>query len=220
MKEIIIKILEAILSLFKKTAKPIQDVVKPKENVAVIETPLNKLHRAIIACCDEYNKKTETAGKNRASWIDPMVKYFHGNLGDPYCAYGILFVLFVKVKEYYLVHYNEHIDFNLPMTGSTQKLWNDSSKRYHTDKAKPGSIAIWKKKGTYRGHAAFCLSYSDQGIFKTFEFNTSSKNSLEVVRDGEGAYYKTRDMDGYSDMQLLGFIDLEACMIRLDKMNV
>lgn len=36
-----------------------------------------------------YVGKRETAGKNRADWIDRIVEEFHGRRGDPYCAYGV-----------------------------------------------------------------------------------------------------------------------------------
>lgn len=42
-----------------------------------------------IAVAAAFVGKRETAGKNRAPWIDAIVREFHGSLGDPYCAYGV-----------------------------------------------------------------------------------------------------------------------------------
>jgi hypothetical protein len=44
--------------------------------------------------------------------------------------------------------------------------------------------------------------------FQTFEFNTAIQTVDEVVRDGEGAGFLMRRLNGTSTMKIIGYVDV------------
>ena len=62
---------------------------------------------------------------------------------------------------------------------------------------------------TAHGHAFLVVGEMDtHGDFQTFEGNTNLAGS----RDGDGAYYNKRNINGSASMELLGFVDVEKAM--------
>lgn len=207
------------------TPKPVQDtkpsepsVVKPEPvvvlpPVAKPEAAKINLLDAIKVCIKPYENLREINGKNRSALIDKIITSHGGSLGSAYCCYGVQQLL-DDVETYYANH-GVKIKFDIPAGGSTQTLWAKAKPEYKFINAKPASLVVWKHmNGTWTGHIGTCLSFADAGEFKTFEFNTSS-GTASVVRDGEGAFYRTRKLKDAGDMHILGFIDLEKAMKHL-----
>lgn len=84
-------------------------------------------------------------------------------------------------------------------------VWNKTPKELRSPVPKPGSIAVWRKKGTISGHtgivSAIVPSYRK---FLCIEGNTGPGDG--IVREGDGVFEKSRTMDGEGSMELLGFL--------------
>lgn len=200
MLEFILKILKAIADAFST-----KKIDPPKD-----------LHKEICDYIDEiiykgtnnpltktaYMNFRETSGKNSSPDLDPMILRNGGKLGYPYCMYGqqdILRAVEMKFK----------VKFDLPKTGSTQKFFNETKQEYKINFPKPYSIGIYRQKqDPTKGHAVQVRTQIDEKQFSTFEFNTSPQSESEIVRDGEGCYFKVRQITGYSKMELRGFVDI------------
>lgn len=195
------------------TPKPVQDT-KPSEPSVVKSDPTKiNLLDAIKVCIKPYENLREINGKNRSALIDKIITSHGGSLGSAYCCYGVQQLL-DDVETYYANH-GMKIKFDIPAGGSTQALWAKAKDQYKFINAKPASLVVWRHMSApSTGHIGTCLSFADAGEFKTFEFNTSA-GTAAVIRDGEGAYYRTRKLKDVGDMHVLGFIDLEKAMIRL-----
>jgi len=101
-----------------------------------------------------------------------------------------------------------NIKFDLPKTGSTQKFFNNTKPEYKTSTPDRLMIGIYQHGDEYKGHAIWCLGKQDKKQVATFEFNTSPDAGKEVIRDGQGCYFKTRNIEGYGDMRMRGFVDI------------
>jgi len=178
--------------------------------------PPKDLHKEICNYIDEiiykgtnnpftkspYMNFRETSGKNSSPDLDPMILRNGGKLGYPYCMYGqqdILRAVELKFK----------VRFDLPNTGSTQKFFNETKQEYKIEYPKPYTIGIYRQKADQtKGHAVQVRNKIDDKQFSTFEFNTSPQMDNEIVRDGEGCYFKVRQLAGYEKMELRGFVDI------------
>lgn len=152
-----------------------------------------------------YMNFRESAGKNRSTELDAMIKRNGGNLGDAYCMFGQQDILRAIEKQF-------NVKFDLPKGGSTQSFWRDTKAEYKTQNAGPYYIGIYKRGTTWTGHAVQSRGTINSKEFSTFEFNTSPSAGQEIVRDGEGCYFKIRPFAGYGDMKLLGFVDIFKAM--------
>lgn len=148
-----------------------------------------------------YMDFRESAGKNRSPELDAMIKRHGYDLGVAYCLIGLQDILKCCERGF-------GIDFDLPTTGSTQSFWRDTKAEYKSDKPSPYSIGIYQKGSEWKGHAVLCLGPINNQEFSTFEFNTSPDAGAEIVRDGQGCYFKTRPLAGYGDMKLKGFVNI------------
>lgn len=196
-------------------SNPIQQVpdvgiVAPEPLSPKPEVKMMDLVDAIKLCVKKYEGVRETNGKNRSPVIDKIITSHGGGLGSAYCAYGACQIVDDLVALY--ASKGHKVSFDIYKTGSSQTMWAKAKDAYKLGKPKAGSIVIWKHmNGNWTGHVGICLSDLEGGGFKTFEFNTSPDNH-SVVRDGEGAYYKTRPFKDVGDMHILGFIDLQKAM--------
>jgi hypothetical protein len=157
-----------------------------------------------------YKKIRETAGKNRSREIDALILQQGGSLGEPYCVYGqqqaiddICSTLKLDRKE-----------IEIPEGGSTQRVFKKTPDKFKKQKPAPMRIVVWQNKSdATHGHFGMCLSEADSnGVFQTFEFNTSPDVS-SVVRDGQGAHFLNRNIAGTHSMRVLGYIDLFESII-------
>jgi hypothetical protein len=206
------KIINAILEIFRN--EKIDEKENNKETLPekVIEQSLDKkIFKFIddliyLGTNNPFTKKPymdfrESSGKNSSPDLDPLIKRNGGSFADPYCLFGQQDILRAIERSF-------GIEFDLPKTGSTQKFWGLVKPEYKTQTPKPYTIGIYKKADEYKGHAVLCLGQIDSKTFSTFEFNTSPDAGQEIVRDGQGCYFKTRPLAGYGDMKLLGFVDI------------
>ncbi len=148
-----------------------------------------------------YKDFRESEGKNRSKDIDALIIRNGGNMADAYCMFGCQDILrSVEIKF--------NIKFDLPKTGSTQKFFNNTKPEYKTSTPDRLMIGIYQHGDEYKGHAIWCLGKQDKKQVATFEFNTSPDAGKEVIRDGQGCYFKTRNIEGYGDMRMRGFVDI------------
>jgi hypothetical protein len=148
-----------------------------------------------------YMNFRESDGHNRSPDIDAMILRNKGQLGDSYCLHGIQDILRAIEKTF-------DFTIDLPKTGGVVKFWEGVRPEYKSPHPKKYFIACYQTIGARTGHAALSLGPINDKEFATFEFNTSPEISDEVVRDGAGAYYKTRKIQQIGRMTLLGFVDI------------
>lgn len=203
MIQFLLKIFKALIAAFETKkeviSEPVVDLVKEISDYIDqliykgTDNPFTKL---------PYMNFRETFGNNRSEELDKLIIRNGGKLADPYCLYGqqdILRAVELKFK----------IKFDLPKTGSTQKFFNNTKPEYITNLPLKYSIGIFRqKKDPTRGHAVHVRTQIDTKQFSTFEFNTSPQVNQEIVRDGEGCYFKVRQLVGYNEMELRGFVDI------------
>jgi hypothetical protein len=148
-----------------------------------------------------YMNFRETHGKNRSPDIDAMITRNRGQLGDPYCVFGIQDILRCVEKRFNCV-------VDLPKTGGVLKLWQNTKDEYKTKTPKAFTIACYQQGATLFGHAMFSFGPVNDKEFSSFEFNTSPNADNEIIRDGEGCYFKLRRTEGFGNFKPLGFIDI------------
>lgn len=216
MKELLFKIFKAIYEVFKneqankKTIDKEDDKKTNQDEVVLVplEKQISDFVNQIIQkgvgnplTNTPYMNFRETEGKNRSKDIDALILRNGGELGDLYCMYGVQDILRAIELKF-------KIKFDLPKTGSTQDFFTQTKEAYKVSSPIPFSICIFKLlKGT-GGHAALCLNKPDQNTFTTFEFNTSPQIGEQVERNGEGCYFKSRPLHGYSNMVIRGYVDI------------
>lgn len=159
-----------------------------------------------------YKNIREDKGKNRSIEIDKISKKQGGALGDPYCIMGSQEIL-DELCDHYKV---DRKLVEIPEGASTQTVWENTPKKYKSQEPDAMKWVTWRKGSTWTGHNGTCLGKLANGVFPTFEFNTSA-GGPGVERDGEGTAYKSRDMDGYGDTKIRGFTDVYQAIV--DAMN-
>lgn len=155
-----------------------------------------------------YKNIRETQGKNRSPQIDPLIKRQGGKLGDAYCLWGQQEIL-DELCAYYGLNRK---DVPIPEGGGTQKEFSIIPKRFKVAAPVAVGWAFWRhKNGT--GHVECSLSGPIEGtsVFKTFGFNTTAHGN-DVVRDGQGAGYMSRETVKVGDMAPLGYVDIYAAL--------
>lgn len=156
-----------------------------------------------------YKEFRESAGKNRSPEIDSLIKKQGGTLGQSYCQYGCQDML-DELCAYYKV---DRTKVNIPEGGGTQDVFSKCHSKYRVDKPDVLRLVTWRHADSWQGHVGMCLSSPNpKKIFKTFEFNTSA-GGVGVVRDGDGAAYKDRSLDGFGTMKIRGFIDVYEAIV-------
>lgn len=180
----------------------------PEAEIKSIEPLITKQIEAMIVKGEQnpftktpYMNFRENGWQNRSSDLDEMMKRQDQSLGAAYCLIGIQDIL-RAVESVQKIH------FDLPKTGSTQRFFDQTKEEYKITEPKPLAIAIWRLKGTSSGHAGLCLGRATNGRFPTFEFNTSPQDTDAIERNGEGAYFKSRLLGGFEQMELRGFVDI------------
>jgi hypothetical protein len=143
----------------------------------------------------------ESLGQNRSPDLDPMIIRNGGRPGDSYCVFGIQDMLRgaeIKFK----------ITFDLPKTGGVQAFWKATKQEYKMLTPKPYCIGCYELLDSPFGHMVFSYGPVNPREHSTFEFNTSPNATPEIVRNGEGCYFKVRNIEGFGKMKLLGYVDI------------
>jgi hypothetical protein len=216
LKDLLSKLIELAKSIFKEVEaiEKSQSSTTPKVEKSLEQQAVEFIEEIIHA--GKTNPLTKTAymnfreseGYNRSKDIDPMILRNGGTLGIPYCMFGQQDILRAVEKKF-------NVKFDLPKTGSTQKFWADTKAIYKTQTPVPYSIGIYQKGDLWKGHAVQCRGSVNSKEFATFEFNTSPDAGPDIVRDGQGCYFKVRPLSGYGDMKLKGFVDIFKAMRKL-----
>lgn len=154
----------------------------------------------------------ETAGKNRSTQIDALIRRQGGKLAEPYCQYGQQ-----EALDDICAHFKvPRKQVKIPEGGSTQAVFEGTDKKYIRSKPLPGCWMTWRKRGTYKGHVGHItaiLPSTTKKPLTVFEFNTDASSSDSVVRDGQGAGFCKRSEGSYGDMDVRGYIDVAQAVI-------
>ncbi|HEY9705661.1 MAG TPA: hypothetical protein V6C58_24695 [Allocoleopsis sp.] len=210
----LIEIIKQITELLKSLLFEVEKVEQKNNDEKLIKEICDFIEEIIHTGKNNPFTKTaymnfkESNGNNRSKDIDEMNKRNGVSLGAPYCMTGIQDIMRAVEKKF-------NVKFDLPATPSTQEFWTKSKTDYKLTSPKTFTVAIFRKGETWQGHAALCLGAINSQEFSTFEFNTSPQATSEIIRDGEGCYFKVRPVAGYGDMKLRGFVDIFKSMKKL-----
>ena len=154
-----------------------------------------------------YREIRETHGNNRSPHIDRLIKNQGGILADPYCMWGMQ-----EVIDQLCIYYNvdrKLVSTMIPKGGSTQTVFAKSSEAIKKNYPIQMSMVFWRQNSNpSRGHVGMVVSpLKHDSSFETFEFNTDIRAD-EVVRDGQGAGFVNRRINGTSLMKIIGYVDL------------
>lgn len=190
---------EWLLSLFKSLKTP-----EPKTEAPKVEAPVEPpkaeapktIPEAIVAEARKHLGKTEVGANNHGPIVKECLGFFGMEEGSAwcmafaqYCVHKALKPLGVKPK--------------IVKSAGVWDTWEKSPKELKLSRPEVGSLVIWRKKGTFAGHAGI-VTMVQGDKFTTIEGNTSP--GAGINRDGDGVYEKRRDMKGYGSMELIGFL--------------
>lgn len=187
----------------------LKNILKPKEPVqpappivpAKPEKP--SFTSFLIREAIKYSNLRESHGRNRSPELDKINLRQGSYLGAPWCL-ALMQQVLDDVRASYgcIIH--------LPKGVGTQNFWSSVSDQYRTHIPRPGMIGILRHRNDKaHGHAFLVVGVmGDDGWFQTFEGNTN----LAGDREGEGAFFYKRHINGSASMELLGFVDVEKAM--------
>jgi uncharacterized protein (DUF2147 family) len=88
---------------------------------------------------------------------------------------------------------------------SCLQVWNQSPKELRLTQPEPGSLVIWQRGNTGRGHVGIIEQVSRDGkTFSTIEGNIRNPQSKNRKRDG--VYRRKRSIQNVGKLRLKGFI--------------
>ena len=152
-----------------------------------------------------YRALRETDGNNRSKMLDAMIKRQGGNLGDAWC----MFFQQQMLDDLCAIYGVSRKLVKIPEGGSTQSVIEATTSKYRLSAPKVCTQVIWRRGTTWTGHVGMVLKLVSSTKFETFEGNTSADQiGGEIIRDGQGAYFKQRTTSGYGQMQVRGYIDV------------
>lgn len=148
----------------------------------------------------------EATGRNDGPIIEAMQKTTGGAKGQAWCMY------LVQACVAYVEHKLE-IKSPLYPSGHCLTVWRKTPKEQRVKTHPlPGAIPIWVHGAGPAGHTEILLG-ADDSVMKNVGGNTSGADKAgKVTREGNGAYFTTRSMQGFPNikttarMKLLGFL--------------
>jgi hypothetical protein len=154
---------------------------------------------------------------NRSPAIDAIIKSQGGKFGESYCQYGQQEIIDEVCKYYKL----DRRFVEIPEGGSTQTVFNLVPTRYKVTQPFPLCWVTWRSKTTsWQGHVGLTLSAAINGVFTSFEFNTTVRKDDGIERDGEGAATQQRKVAGMNTMEIRGYSDIyQAIVDAMEKQN-
>lgn len=155
-----------------------------------------------------YQNIRETHGNNRSPFLDKMIRKQGGTLADPYCMWGMQESI-DELCRYYKID-RRLVSMSIPKGGSTQTVFRTSSEAFKHQSPLQMRMVFWRQNSNpSRGHVGMVVSGLRQdSSFSTFEFNTSVTTQDEVVRDGQGAGFLSRRLNGTGTMAIIGYVDV------------
>lgn len=158
-----------------------------------------------------YKLIREDQGKNRAKAIDLLILGQGGELAEPYCQYGQQEL----IDELCRVYKIDRKKVVIPEGGGTQRVFDTTPE--HLKRSVPDALTwITWSYGNGHGHVGMCLAKAQAKLVRTFEFNTSAYGD-EIVRDGEGAEYCSRSIEGgklgSQAVTIRGYIDVYQALV-------
>ena len=141
----------------------------------------------------------EEGGNNSGKLVASIQKTLGGADREAWCMSTMQTVVAIVEKW-------KELKCSFPESEHCQTVFINASERgLAVANPSVGDICIWKKKGTSNGHTGIIVVDGDSTI-TTIEGNTGSSNGVE--RDGDGVYKKNRDIRGYGNMEMRGFLRL------------
>ena len=192
--------------------------LKPKKNEPNFSTPTRaEMLQVYLDFCEgnlptelgiAYQNIRETHGNNRSPFIDKLIKRQGGTLADPYCMWGMQESI-DELCRYYKID-RRLVSLSIPKGGSTQLVFKNSSEHLKHQNPMPMRMVFWRQNSNpARGHVGMVVTELNQdSSFGTFEFNTSVSTQHEVIRDGQGAGFLIRRLNGTNTMTIIGYVDV------------
>lgn len=133
----------------------------------------------LVAEASRWIGVKEKGGDNRGVEIERFQRAIDGHAsGQSWCMAFVQYCL------------SQVGDSELFRSSHCLTVWNNSPKELRLSKPVPGSIMIWRKKGTAQGHTGIVTAVYDDTTVETIEGNTGPMSV--VSREGDGVYRKMR----------------------------
>ena len=194
------KLTEWLNSLFKtKPVKPapVPTVVEPVAYKRILEKQV-----VVDMLKAEFVKLLgiKELSPNRSKTIDIIVDEFHGQHGEPYCAYTCSHVI-LQVCNKLEIDYPKSVYRG----GSSQGFLKESSAQYVHHYPAAGMLMIQTNRdNSTLGHVGLCTSsLLPNGTFETIEANTD--NQIKTRAD--------RTMSGPLTKKVSGFVDVAQAIV-------
>jgi CHAP domain len=141
----------------------------------------------------------EQGGTNRGPEVEQFQKAVNGKAS--YECWCMGFAQFcIKAIEA-----KTQMDSQVFKSESCLQVWNKSPKDLRLTQPEPGSLVIWQRGNTGRGHVGIVENVSHDGTtFSTIEGNVRNPQSPHRKRDG--VYRRNRSIEDVGKMRLKGFI--------------
>lgn len=139
----------------------------------------------------------ETDGSNRSPEIDQFELAVGSKLGDPWCAAFCMYCIQAIEKDL-------SIKSPIHQGAFVLEVWNQTPREFRLPVPEAGCLVVWNHVGTASGHMGIVECVLGGGWLRTIEGNTGSGD--EVVREGDGVYWRKRSIYGTPRMKLLGFL--------------
>jgi len=141
----------------------------------------------------------EEGGNNAGKLVASIQKTIGTAEREPWCMSTVQTAVAIVEKW-------KRVKCNLPVSEHCQTVYNEASKKgYAVTDPRVCDVCIWIKKGTSNGHTGIIVVDGDSTL-TTVEGNTGPSSGVD--RDGDGVFKKNRDIKGYGNMQMRGFIRL------------
>lgn len=147
---------------------------------------------------------TEKGGNNKGEVISMFQKTVDKVASaEPWCLCFAMYCIVMVDRA--CVYFYDDLDYSkIFKTEHCLTAWRKTSDELKTQESEPGTIVLWRKKGSTSGHAGIVIEVHDDGTFTTVEGNTSS-TVTGSQREGDGVFMKRRSKS-FGNFEILGFI--------------
>lgn len=158
--------------------------------------------RALAWLSEQFDGVRESGGANKGAFVERFQRAVDGKAqGEPWCASFVQYCL-AEVDD--LVHSLEGgaQKHSLPMTESTQEMWNKATPSKKMLGPDIGLVAVWRSNSNPAlGHCGIVIAVKS-GVIVTVEGNTGTGDQ----REGDGVCVKGRSGGQIPGMTLLGYL--------------
>lgn len=151
---------------------------------------------------------TEQGGDNKGQVVEMFQKAVDGKAhGEAWCMSFVQYcVKMVDATAKEIVPQRTIPISPMEKSEHVMTTWFKSPQALRGRVPRPGRIAMWRHGSSSFGHCGIVVDVSKDGQwFYTIEGNTGPSNK-EVVREGDGVYFKRRSIKGSGKMNVVGFL--------------